>query len=108
MKRGIMEQDGPRARPGFRRINRATRWAGTVLCWTHATAMLLTATEVLLRPSADWWPITWSTAWSTTGALLIVWAILRTSQKQRLRQIAQPEGADGASPENGPVYDQAA
>ncbi|MFE3676059.1 hypothetical protein [Streptomyces griseus] len=103
-----MEQDGPRARPVFRRTNRATRWTGALLCWAHATAMALTATDILLRPSAGWWPATWITAWAMTVALLIAWAVLRTVQKHRIHRIAQSDDTDTSSPENGPAYDQAA
>ncbi|MFG2595266.1 hypothetical protein [Streptomyces sp. NPDC048462] len=90
-------------RPSFRRINRATRLTGTLLCWAHATAMALTAIELLLQPSTSRWTTAWIGSWTLTGALLIAWALLRAAQKQRLHQIAQSDDTH-----DGPTYDRAA
>ncbi|MFG2600756.1 hypothetical protein [Streptomyces sp. NPDC048445] len=104
-----MEQDKLRAKPSFRRINRATRLTGTLLCWTHATAMALTGAEILLQPSPSRWTAAWIGSWALTGALLIVWALLRTAQKQRLHQITQPEDDDpGTAVSDTTTYGQAA
>ncbi|MFJ1592478.1 hypothetical protein ACIOD0_19845 [Kitasatospora albolonga] len=95
-----MEQNKPRARPGFRRTNRATRWAGALLCWAHALALALTATEILLRPSAAWWSTARIASWVLTGVLLAAWVLLRIAQKRLLRQVDGPDRAD-----DGPCYD---
>lgn len=96
-----MNRHGPRARPGFRRINRATRWTGTLLCWSHAAALLGTAAEAFLRPAADWWFLLWPTPWILTGALLAAWAVLRLWQRSLLEQTlpaAHPENDEPGDP----------
>lgn len=102
-----MEQDGLEARPGRRRIDRATRWAGVLLCWAHGTAMVLTVTEAAIRPTAGWWAVTWA----LTAALFITWTLLRAAQKRFLRRIAGTEGEGGEDPrfpEEPTHYDRAA
>ncbi|MGW8489964.1 hypothetical protein [Streptomyces sp. NPDC055886] len=102
------QQRGARcgARSGLRRIDRATRWAGIALCWSHATAIALTAAEAVFRTDADWWVI----SWALTAASLVVWALLRAAQKRLLRRAASSEDgeADPCSPEEPPLYDRAA
>ncbi|MFI6143662.1 hypothetical protein ACIBCC_36415 [Streptomyces griseus] len=53
-----MEQDGRRAKRRIHGIDRATRWAGILLCWAHAVAMALTAAEAMLRSATNWWTVT--------------------------------------------------
>ncbi|MEI7032560.1 hypothetical protein [Streptomyces pratensis] len=105
-KRGIMRQDGPRAQPGFRGINRATRGAGALLCWAHAIALILTAAEALHRSTAGWW----AASWALTAGLFLAWAALRAAQKRLLRRTADPEdgGSDPTFPEGPTDYDRAA
>ncbi|WP_228993487.1 hypothetical protein [Streptomyces sp. DH8] len=99
-KRGIMEQDGPRAGSDVRGpggaggTDRATGRAGALLCWTHALAMVLTAAEAVLRPPAGWWSTAWIGSWVLTGVLLVVWALLRADRKRRYREDGRP-GGDG-------------
>ncbi|MEW2066315.1 hypothetical protein [Streptomyces sp. NPDC007346] len=87
-----MKGYGPQARPEFRSIDRATRWSGVLLCWSHGAAMLGTAAEAFFHPTADWWPLVWPGAWLLTGALLLSWAALRARQRHLLRNAAQAEG----------------
>lgn len=101
-----MEQHAPGARPGFRRIDRATRRAGITLCWAHATAMALTAAEALRDTGTAWWAL----SWGLTAALFTAWALLRALQKKLSRKGAC--GKDGeagpCSPEEPTSYDRAA
>lgn len=101
-----MEQHQCGARPGLRRIDRATRWAGMALCWSHATAITLTAIEAILRTAANWW----AAAWALTAVLLISWALLRAAQKGLLRGTVDSEGGETypCSPEEPADYDRAA
>ncbi|MGW3334240.1 hypothetical protein ACWDF9_27270 [Streptomyces rubiginosohelvolus] len=101
-----MEQHQRGARSGLRRIDRATRWTGMTLCWSHATAIALTATEAILRTAANWWVV----AWGLTAALLIAWALLRAAQKRLLRGAVVSGGGEGhpCSPEEPADYDHAA
>ncbi len=101
-----MGQDGPGARLGLRRIDRATRWVGILLCWAHAAAMALTAAEAVLRSTAGWWTV----AWAVTAALFVTWALLRAAQKRLLRLADGGEsgGADPCCPEESTCYDRAA
>ncbi|MGW4628467.1 hypothetical protein [Streptomyces rubiginosohelvolus] len=105
-----MEQQQRGARRGarfsLRRIDRATRRAGIALCWSHATAIALTAAEAIFRTGTDWWVV----SWVLTAALLVVWAMLRAAQKALLRGAASSEGGetDPCSPEEPPHYDRAA
>ncbi|MBK3531258.1 hypothetical protein JHN61_22745 [Streptomyces sp. MBT67] len=101
-----MEQHQRGARFGLRRIDHATRWAGIALCWSHATAIALTATGAILRTAADWWVV----AWALTAALLISWALLRAAQKGLLRRAVGSGGGEAhpCSPEEPADYDRAA
>ncbi|MET8841166.1 hypothetical protein ABZW67_13860 [Streptomyces rubiginosohelvolus] len=105
-----MEQQQCGARRGarfsLRRIDRATRRAGIALCWSHATAIALTAAEAIFRTGTGWWVI----SWVLTAALLVIWALLRAAQKGLLRRSAGSEGKepDPCSPEEPPHYDRAA
>ncbi|MET9708358.1 hypothetical protein [Streptomyces griseus] len=103
---GIMEQDGRRAKRRIHGIDRATRWAGILLCWAHAVAMALTAAEAMLRSATNWWAVTWA----ATAVLLITWAFLRAAQKKFLRRAAdyEDEQGDPSSPEEPTHYDRAA
>lgn len=88
-----MGQDGPGARLDLRGIDRATRWAGVLLCWAHATAMALTAAEAVLRSTAGWWAV----AWAVTAALFVTWVLLRAFQKGPLR-LADDSESGGSRP----------
>ncbi|MFI5940607.1 hypothetical protein ACIBCB_10150 [Streptomyces uncialis] len=101
-----MEQDGRRVEHGIHGIDRATRWAGVLLCWAHAAAMALTAAEAMLRSATDWWVVTWA----ATAVLFITWALLRAAQKRLLRRAASGEDGqdDPSSPEESTHYDRAA
>lgn len=101
-----MEQQQCGARSGLRRIDRTTRRVGIALCWSHATAIALTAAEAIIRTAAGWWVI----SWVLTVALLLIWAMLRAAQKGLLRRAAGSEGRepDPCSPEEPPLYDRAA
>lgn len=101
-----MEQDGPRERAGFRAVDHATRWAGILLCWAHAAAMVLTAAEAMLGPTSGWWVVTWA----LTAVLFIAWALLRLAQKRLHRPTAGAEcgDADPCCPEEPLHYDRAA
>ncbi|MEU0620417.1 hypothetical protein ABZ329_06065 [Streptomyces rubiginosohelvolus] len=94
------------ARFGLRRIDRATRRAGIALCWSHATAIALTAAEAIFRTATGWWVI----SWALTATLLVIWVLLRAAQKGLLRRGAGSEGKepDPCSPEEPPHYDRAA
>ncbi|MFH9608951.1 hypothetical protein [Streptomyces sp. NPDC017448] len=104
-KRGIMEQDGPRAASGLRGpggaggTDRATDRVGALLCWTHGLAMVLTAAAAVLRPPAGWWSAAWIGAWVLTGVLLVVWALLRADRKRRYRKGGRPSGDGVPDPE---------
>ncbi len=76
------------------------------LCWSHATAIALTATEAILRTDTYWWAFTWA----LTAALLIFWALLRAAQKGLLRGTVGSGGGEGhpCSPEEPADYDRAA
>ncbi|WP_411078937.1 phage holin family protein [Streptomyces sp. cmx-18-6] len=87
-----MEQDERRSRPDLCGIERTTHWAGVLLCYAHAVAMLLTAAVAFIEPAAAWWSVAWVAAWVLTGVLLIVWALLRAGQKRRLRRTGRPCG----------------
>ncbi|MFJ9112841.1 hypothetical protein [Streptomyces sp. NPDC102283] len=101
-----MGQDRLGARPGDRRITRATHWAGLLLCWAHVIAMALTAAEAVLRPTAGWWVV----SWMVTAALFIAWVLLRTAEKRLLCQAAgtEDEEPDCPFPEAPTHYDRAA
>ncbi|MGW4837535.1 hypothetical protein [Streptomyces globisporus] len=105
-----MEQHQRGARCGARfsrrRIDRATRRAGSALCWSHATAIALTAADAIFRTGTDWWVI----SWVLTAALLVIWALFRAAQKALLQEAASSGGGetDPCSPEEPPLYDRAA
>ncbi|MFH9125759.1 hypothetical protein [Streptomyces globisporus] len=101
-----MEQQQRRVRTGFRRIDRATRWAGILLCWAHATAMTLTAAEAVRDTTTDWWAV----SWALTATLFIAWALLRAAQKKLSRTSACKEDEESGPcwPEDPPQYDRAA
>lgn len=109
-----MSSRAPRPGSGLRRLDRATRWSGQLLCTCHAIAMALTATEALLHPSPAWWPRLWPTAWALTAVLLAGWIALRVSQKHRLHRTAEgepddtPDGAPDDTPQQSASYDRAA
>lgn len=105
-----MSGHAPGARPGFRRIDRATRWAGRSLCWAHAAAMAGTAAEALLHPTVAWWPYVWPALWGVTGISLIAWAALRIRQKSHLQRPAQTLDDDPGAPlpDTTVAYDRAA
>ncbi|MFF8984647.1 hypothetical protein ACF08E_14845 [Streptomyces globisporus] len=102
------QQRGARcgARFSLRRIDRASRRAGIALCWSHATAIALTAVEAIFRTGTGWWVI----SWALTAALLVIWALLRAAQKGLLRSAADSEGKepDPCWPHEPPHYDRAA
>ncbi|MFF3531446.1 hypothetical protein ACFYX5_32695 [Streptomyces rubiginosohelvolus] len=101
-----MEHHEPGARPGFRRIDRASRWAGILLCWAHATAMALTVVEAMRDTATRWWAVSWVLVTTVFAA----WALLRAMQKKQPRESACCEGGEAGPclPEETNHYDRAA
>ncbi|MGW8487420.1 hypothetical protein [Streptomyces sp. NPDC055886] len=101
-----MEQQQRRARTGFRRIDRATRCAGILLCWAHATAMALTAAEAVRDTTTGWWAV----SWALTATIFVAWALLRAAQKRLSRTNACNEDEENSpcSPGEPTHYDRAA
>ncbi|WP_055694520.1 hypothetical protein [Streptomyces prasinopilosus] len=71
----------PRCRTGPERLTRAVRYAGRLLCWSLAAGMASAAADLLLEPSARWWPVLWPVPWYLTGVSLLAWAGLRAREK---------------------------
>ncbi|MER5756576.1 hypothetical protein [Streptomyces sp. NPDC002088] len=57
------------------------RWAGGLLCWTLAGAMLTAATEAVLQPAAGWWHTMWPLPWFLVPVWALLWAALRAREK---------------------------
>ncbi|MGW3862983.1 hypothetical protein ACWEDZ_16025 [Streptomyces sp. NPDC005047] len=68
------------------RTGRAVQWAGRLLCWSLATGMASAATEALLHPETDWWPLLWPLPWYLTPVTALTWGILRLREKSAHRQ----------------------
>ncbi|MGW7267726.1 hypothetical protein [Streptomyces sp. NPDC054842] len=62
-------------------LSAAVRWAGGLLCWTLAAAMMGAAAETVLQPTADWWGTVWRVPWCLTPVWAVAWAVLRQREK---------------------------
>lgn len=71
----------PRRHSGPDRLVRAVRYAGRLLCWSLAAGMATAAVDLLLGPSARWWPALWPLPWYLACASLLTWAVLRAREK---------------------------
>ncbi|PWJ02881.1 hypothetical protein DKG34_35985 [Streptomyces sp. NWU49] len=85
-----------RHRTGPHRLTRAVRHAGRLLCGSLAAGMATAATDLLLEPSARWWPALWPLPWWLTCASLLAWAVLRTREKAAQRPPDEEEDLRGA------------
>ncbi|MET8899872.1 MULTISPECIES: hypothetical protein [unclassified Streptomyces] len=65
--------------PGRRRT--AAQWAGRLLCWSLALAMVTAAVEALFHPGAAWWPLAWPVPWYDTPITALAWGLLRLREK---------------------------
>ncbi|WP_411091040.1 hypothetical protein [Streptomyces sp. 049-1] len=65
--------------PGRRRT--AAQWAGRLLYWSLALAMVTAAVEALFHPGAAWWPFLWPAPWHLTPAAALTWGLLRLREK---------------------------
>ncbi|MFF7603612.1 hypothetical protein [Streptomyces parvulus] len=65
--------------PGRRRT--AVQWAGLLLCWSLALAMVSAAVEALFHPGAAWWPLVWPVPWYLTPVAALTWGLLRLCEK---------------------------
>ncbi|GGZ37064.1 hypothetical protein [Streptomyces poonensis] len=81
--------DGDRG--GVRRAGQYTAWAGRLLCWTLAGAMLTAAAEALLAPDVTWWRVLWPLPWCLVPVWALTWAALRIREKRLLRRAADEE-----------------
>jgi hypothetical protein len=70
-----------RPRTASDRLAAAVRWAGRLLCWTLAVAMLTAATEAVATPEAAWWQGAWQTPWYLVPVWALAWAALRMREK---------------------------
>ncbi|MFJ3222523.1 hypothetical protein ACIPJS_04050 [Streptomyces sp. NPDC086783] len=62
-------------------LSEAVRWAGRLLCWTLAAAMLGAAAEAVLQPTSGWWGVLWRVPWCLTPVWGLTWAVLRKREK---------------------------
>ncbi|WP_432101480.1 hypothetical protein [Streptomyces sp. WAC 04229] len=65
--------------PGRRRT--AVQWAGRLLCWSLALAMVTAAVEALFHPGAAWWLLAWPVPWCLTPITALAWGLLRLREK---------------------------
>ncbi|MFD5074163.1 hypothetical protein [Streptomyces sp. NPDC058371] len=70
-----------RPRTASDRLTAAVRWAGRLLCWTLAVAMLTAATEAVVAPGAAWWQDAWQAPWYLVPVWALTWAVLRMTEK---------------------------
>ncbi|MEV8417662.1 hypothetical protein AB0P45_29285 [Streptomyces niveus] len=68
--------------------------AGRLLCWTHTFAMLVTATEALIRPTITWWPDLWPLVWTLPAAGLAAWLACRVAERRRHFPATDEDDAD--------------
>lgn len=83
-----------RCHSGPERLTRAVRYAGRLLCWSLAAGMATAATDLLLEPSARWWPALWPLPWCLTCVSLSAWAVQRAREKAAQSPLEEDEFQD--------------
>lgn len=98
--------------PRTNHLTPVTNTTGRLLCWSLGGAMLVNTAQAVAHPDLLWWRALWIGLWALTALLLLVWAALRTLEKDRFRQETAAGGhgmpTDTVWPDDGGGYDQAA